>query len=43
MLNDEMIDEAMRKMAIRVALKGRAAGLERQETYSPSQGLSRRS
>jgi citrate lyase subunit beta/citryl-CoA lyase len=29
MLNDEMIDEAMRKMALRVALKGRAAGLER--------------
>jgi hypothetical protein len=24
-----MIDEAMRKMALRVALKGRAAGLER--------------
>ena len=35
MLNDEMIDEAMRKMAIRVALKGRAAGLERQEFYTP--------
>jgi hypothetical protein len=29
MLNDEMIDEAMRKMAVRVALKGRAAGLDR--------------
>ncbi len=27
MLDDEMVDEAMRKMAIRVALKGRAAGL----------------
>jgi citrate lyase subunit beta / citryl-CoA lyase len=32
MLNDEMIDEAMRKMALRVALKGRAAGLNRPET-----------
>jgi citrate lyase subunit beta / citryl-CoA lyase len=31
LLNDEMIDEAMRKMALRVARKGRAAGLERQE------------
>jgi citrate lyase subunit beta/citryl-CoA lyase len=35
MLNDEMIDEAMRKMALRVALKGRAAGLERQESFTP--------
>ena len=31
MLDDEMVDEAMRKMALRVALKGRAAGLDRQE------------
>ena len=37
MLNDEMIDEAMRKMALRVALKGRAAGLERS-----TPGLARR-
>lgn len=29
LLGDEMIDEAQRKMALRVALKGRAAGLER--------------
>src|ERR1700761_3553824 len=35
MLNDEMIDEAMRKMAIRIALKGRAPGLERQESSPP--------
>ena len=35
MLDDEMIDEAMRKMAIRVARKGRAAGLQRQETSTP--------
>ncbi|HEY2522356.1 MAG TPA: CoA ester lyase [Streptosporangiaceae bacterium] len=38
MLNDEMIDEAMRKMALRVALKGRAAGLERQESFTPPAG-----
>jgi citrate lyase subunit beta / citryl-CoA lyase len=31
MLGDEMIDEAMRKMAIRVALKGRVAGLKREQ------------
>jgi citrate lyase subunit beta/citryl-CoA lyase len=30
LLGDEMIDEAMRKMALRVALKGRVAGLTRQ-------------
>ena len=29
MLDDEMIDEAMRKMALRVAQRGRAAGLQR--------------
>jgi len=34
LLGDEMIDEAMRKMALRVALKGRAAGLERQHQES---------
>jgi citrate lyase subunit beta/citryl-CoA lyase len=38
MLNDEMIDEAMRKMALRIALKGRAAGLERQESFTPPTG-----
>jgi citrate lyase subunit beta/citryl-CoA lyase len=36
MLNDEMIDEAMRKMAVRVALKGRAAGLSRQPSAPPA-------
>jgi citrate lyase subunit beta / citryl-CoA lyase len=35
MLGDEMIDEASRKMAIVVAAKGRAAGLERGERWSP--------
>jgi citrate lyase subunit beta/citryl-CoA lyase len=37
MLGDEMIDEASRKMALVVATKGRAAGLERSSTFSPSQ------
>ena len=35
MLGDEMIDEASRKMAIVVAAKGRAAGLERGERWAP--------
>ena len=35
MLGDEMIDEASRKMALVVAAKGRAAGLERGERWSP--------
>ena len=30
MLGDEMIDEASRKMALVVAAKGRAAGMDRQ-------------
>ncbi len=35
MLDDEMIDEASRKMALVVAAKGRAAGMERSDTWSP--------
>jgi citrate lyase subunit beta/citryl-CoA lyase len=35
MLGDEMIDEASRKMALVVAAKGRAAGLDRGERWSP--------
>ena len=35
MLGDEMIDEASRKMAIVLAAKGRAAGLQRGERWSP--------
>jgi citrate lyase subunit beta/citryl-CoA lyase len=35
MLGDEMIDEASRKMAIVVAAKGRAAGLQRGDRWSP--------
>lgn len=35
MLGDEMIDEASRKMAIVVAMKGRAAGLSRTRTFHP--------
>lgn len=36
MLGDEMIDEASRKMALVVAAKGRAAGMDRQaETFVP--------
>ncbi|HEX4257374.1 MAG TPA: CoA ester lyase, partial [Streptosporangiaceae bacterium] len=38
MLNDEMIDEAMRKMALRIALKGRVAGLERQQGQEGQEG-----
>jgi citrate lyase subunit beta/citryl-CoA lyase len=30
MLGDEMLDEASRKMALVIAAKGRAAGMERQ-------------
>jgi citrate lyase subunit beta / citryl-CoA lyase len=38
MLGDEMIDEASRKMALAVAGKGRAAGMQRQgETFRPPQ------
>jgi len=35
MLGDEMIDEASRKMALVVAGKGRAAGMQRGERWSP--------
>ncbi|HEX2356784.1 MAG TPA: CoA ester lyase [Micromonosporaceae bacterium] len=37
MLGDEMIDEASRKMALVVAAKGRAAGLARTSTFTPTQ------
>ena len=35
MLGDEMIDEASRKLALVVAAKGRAAGLDRVEKWAP--------
>jgi citrate lyase subunit beta / citryl-CoA lyase len=35
MLGDEMIDEASRKMALVVSAKGRAAGMERTQTFEP--------
>lgn len=35
MLGDEMIDEASRKMAIVVAMKGRAAGMSRTRSFQP--------
>ena len=35
MLGDEMIDEASRKMALVVAGKGRAAGMERTVKFQP--------
>ena len=35
MLGDEMIDEASRKMALVISGKGRAAGMERGDTWSP--------
>jgi citrate lyase subunit beta / citryl-CoA lyase len=35
MLGDEMIDEASRKMALVVAGKGRAAGMERTQSFEP--------
>ena len=35
MLGDEMIDEASRKMALVVAGKGRAAGLQRTSSFTP--------
>src|SRR5215510_4417622 len=37
MLGDEMIDEASRKMALVVAAKGRAAGLQRTSKFEPPQ------
>ncbi len=38
MLGDEMIDEASRKMALVISGKGRAAGMQRGEVWSPPQG-----
>jgi len=37
MLGDEMIDEASRKMALVVAAKGRSAGMQRTQTFSPGE------
>jgi len=37
MLGDEMIDEASRKMAMVVAARGRAAGMERTDVWTPPQ------
>jgi citrate lyase subunit beta/citryl-CoA lyase len=37
MLGDEMIDEASRKMALVVAGKGRAAGMQRTSKFEPPQ------
>ncbi len=37
MLGDEMIDEASRKMALVIAGKGRAAGMQRTQTFEPPQ------
>ena len=38
MLGDEMIDEASRKMALVVSSKGRAAGMQRTQSFEPPQG-----
>jgi citrate lyase subunit beta/citryl-CoA lyase len=39
MLGDEMLDEASRKMALVIAAKGRAAGMERQsDPFEPPTG-----
>jgi citrate lyase subunit beta / citryl-CoA lyase len=38
MLGDEMIDEASRKMALVIAAKGRAAGLQRAAAFVPPEG-----
>ena len=35
MLGDEMIDEASRKMALVISAKGRAAGMQRTDVWSP--------
>ncbi len=35
MLGDEMIDEASRKMALVIASKGRAAGMQRTQSFTP--------
>ncbi len=39
MLGDEMIDEASRKMALVIAGKGRAAGMQRERRAVPAAGL----
>jgi len=41
MLGDEMIDEASRKMALVVAAKGRAAGMQRSQRWQPPPGPGR--
>jgi citrate lyase subunit beta/citryl-CoA lyase len=41
MLGDEMIDEASRKMALVIAGKGRAAGLQRTSAFQPPDEPSR--
>ena len=38
MLGDEMIDEASRKMALVISAKGRAAGMERGDVWTPPEG-----
>jgi citrate lyase subunit beta/citryl-CoA lyase len=38
MLGEEMIDEASRKMALVIAGKGRAAGMQRTDRWSPPEG-----
>ena len=38
MLGEEMIDEASRKMALVIACKGRAAGMQRTSTSTPPEG-----
>ena len=38
MLGDEMIDEASRKMALVISAKGRAAGMQRTQTFTPPAG-----
>src|SRR5690349_877810 len=38
MLGDEMIDEASRKMALVIAGKGRAAGMQRTDRWTPHEG-----
>ena len=35
MLGDEMIDEASRKMALVISSKGRAAGMQRTQSFEP--------
>ena len=35
MIGDEMIDEASRKMALVISAKGRAAGMQRTDPWTP--------